>query len=60
MIKKIVELHELTAEEGMTLTNGNLFSKKVYLGCNDRAENWCEITDEEAVKRLAEQQKEDA
>lgn len=48
MIKKVIELHELTATEGMTLTNGEVFSKKVYLGCNDAEENWREITDEEA------------
>lgn len=50
MIKKVIELHELTAAEGMTLTNGDVFSKKIYLGCNDTAENWREITDEEAAE----------
>ena len=38
----------LKAEEGKTLTNGEAFGKVVYLGKNDSADNWHEITDEEA------------
>jgi hypothetical protein len=38
----------LKADEGKTLTNGEAFGKVVYLGGNDRAENWQEITDEQA------------
>ena len=38
----------LKADEGMTLTNGESFGKVVYLGINDTADNWHEITDEEA------------
>lgn len=38
----------LKADEGKTLTNGEAFGKVVYLGTNDSAENWYEITDEEA------------
>mgnify|MGYP003301390606 CR=1 FL=1 len=38
----------LKADEGMTLTNGETFGKVVYLGTNDSASNWHEITDEEA------------
>ena len=38
----------LKAEEGKTLTNGETFGKVVYLGINDSADNWHEITDEEA------------
>ena len=38
----------LKADEGMTLTNGEAFGKVVYLGINDNASNWHEITDEEA------------
>ena len=44
----------LKADEGMTLTNGEAFGKVVYLGINDSASNWHEITDEEA-ERLQEQ-----
>ena len=38
----------LKAEENMTLTNGMVFGKVVYLGKNDSVENWQEITDLEA------------
>jgi hypothetical protein len=38
----------LKAEEGKILTNGETFGKVVYLGINDSADNWHEITDEEA------------
>jgi hypothetical protein len=38
----------LKAEEKMTLTNGEAFGKVVYLGKNDSADNWHEITDEDA------------
>ena len=43
-----IELRKLTASEGMTLTNGESFGKEVYLGRNDKPENWQEITDEQA------------
>ena len=42
-----IELRKLTASVGMTLTNGEVYSKEVYLGCNDREENWHEIPDSE-------------
>lgn len=38
----------LKADENMMLTNGETFGKVVYLGINDSADNWHEITDEEA------------
>lgn len=38
---------KLTASEGMTFTNGDVYGKIVYLGVNDKPENWHEITDEE-------------
>lgn len=41
---------KLTASEGMTLTNGETFGKEVYLGSEDKPENWEEITDAEAKK----------
>ena len=40
----------LKAEDGKILTNGEAFGKVVYLGRNDSADNWHEITDEEAQK----------
>jgi hypothetical protein len=38
----------LKADEGYTLTNGDTFGKVVYLGKNDSADNWHEITDAKA------------
>ena len=42
----------LKADEGMTLTNGETFGKVVYLGTNDSADNWREITDEEVEEMM--------
>ena len=50
MIETTIELKKLTAAEGMTLTNGTEFGKEIYLGKNDSAGNWNEITDAEAEK----------
>ena len=47
MIKTKIELIKLTASDGMILTNDEAYGKEIYLGVNDRAENWHEITDEE-------------
>lgn len=52
-----IELKKLTANDGFTLTNGKTFSKEVYLGINDKPENWQEITDSEAEERLKELEK---
>ena len=48
MEKSTIKITKLTAADGMTLTNGEAFGKEIYLGCNDKAENWREITDSEA------------
>ena len=42
-----IELRRLVASEGMVLTNGEVYGKEIYLGCNDKPENWSEISDEE-------------
>ena len=42
-----IEIRKLTATEGMFLTNGETYSKEVFLGCNDSPDNWHEITEEE-------------
>ena len=42
-----IELKKITAFEGMVLTNGEAYSKEIYLGVNDSVENWYEITEEE-------------
>ena len=57
MEMNIIEIRELKASEGMVLTNGEAFSDvggSVYLGKNDSAENWHEITDAEAERIQAE------
>lgn len=51
-----IELRKLTASKGQILTNGEAFGKEIYLGVNDSAENWREITEEEYNKILAEQE----
>ena len=53
-----IELKKLTASEGMVLTNGETYSKEIYLGTNDSAYNWHEITDEEYEKILSEKEAE--
>lgn len=45
-----IEIRKLTASEGMTLTDGEIFGKEIYLGKNDKPENYNEITDAEAEK----------
>lgn len=42
-----IELIKVTATEGMVLTNGEAYSKEIYLGVNDSIDNWHEITDGE-------------
>lgn len=47
---KTIELKEIKAGEGMVLTNGETYSSvggSVFLGKNDKVENWSEITEEE-------------
>ncbi len=60
MKKTIVELTKITASDGMMLTNGETYSKEIYLGVNDCIDNWHEITDaeyEEIVKAQEEEMK---
>lgn len=45
-----IELREIKADKGKVLTNGEAYSEiggSVYLGINDKPENWHEITEEE-------------
>jgi hypothetical protein len=53
MLTETIVIRKLTAAEGMTLTNGEAFGKEIYLGCNDSADNWREIADEEAERLQA-------
>lgn len=41
---------QLIASEGMVLTNGEVYVAEVWLGDWDSAENWREITQEEATR----------
>lgn len=54
MIVETIELRKLIPKEGMTLTNGEVYSKEVYLGKNDSPNNWHEITDAEAEEKIKE------
>jgi hypothetical protein len=47
MTETTITLRKLTASAGHILTNGDVYGKEVYLGVNDSAENWHEITDAE-------------
>lgn len=49
MIMNEVKLIVLEASDGMVLTNGEIYSDKVYLGVNDSPENWHEIPDGEVT-----------
>ena len=42
-----IQIITLEPQEGYTLTNGQTYSKKVYLGIYDKPENWWEIKDEQ-------------
>lgn len=53
-----IELIKLTPSEGMVLTNGETYSTEVYLGKNDSADNWHEITVEEYEKVLEKEREE--
>ncbi len=56
MEKTIIELTKVTATEGMVLTNGETYSKEIYLGVNDSVDNWHEITDAEYETHLREEE----
>ena len=43
MEKKIIEIPVLIPSEGHVLTNGETYSKEVWLGINDSADNWREV-----------------
>ena len=54
-----IEIKRITASEGHVLTNGEAYSSvggSVYLGKNDSAENWREITEEEYNAAMAAQE----
>lgn len=50
MIISTIEIQKITASKGMVLTNGEAYSSvggDIYLGVNDSADNWHEITEDE-------------
>ena len=47
MKSETITLTTLVAEEGFTLTNGEVYGKQVYLGKYDSPSNWREIPDSE-------------
>lgn len=49
-----IELRKLTASTGNVLTNGETYGTEIYLGVNDKPENWREIAQDEYEKYLAE------
>jgi hypothetical protein len=53
-----IELKKITAAEGYVLTNGDVYSKEIYLGVNDSPSNWYEITEEEYEEILAKEEEE--
>ena len=56
MKQSTIELRKLQAEEGMVLTNGEIYSQvggSIYLGVNDDPSNWREAPAEEYYKYLA-------
>lgn len=62
MTETTITMRKLTASEGYVLTNGDVYGKEVYLGVNDSAENWHEITDveyAEVMEKLEQQTEEE-
>lgn len=54
MIEKTITLREIAPSKGYVLTNGDVYADyPIYLGINDSAENWHEITDAEYNDYLA-------
>jgi hypothetical protein len=59
MIITDINLKRIDPSEGMRLTNGtDIAEGSVYLGVGDSADNWYEITAEEAEKIMAEREAE--
>ncbi len=51
-----VIINKIIADEGMVLTDGQSYGRIVFLGKEDCAENWHEITEEEYQEILKEQE----
>lgn len=57
MTETEIKITKLTASEGHTLTNGEVYGKEIYLGKFDSPVNWHEITDAEYAEIVAEQER---
>ena len=42
-----IQITVLEPDDGMVLTNGETYSRKVYLGVNDDPSNWHEVPETE-------------
>ena len=51
-----VIINKIIADKGMILTDGQTYGRVVYLGKEDSADNWHEITEGEYEKILKEQE----
>ena len=45
-----IQITVLEPDEGMVLTNGETYSRMVYLGINDSPENWHEVPESEMIE----------
>ena len=59
MIETKIEITKLAASQGHMLTNGEAYGKEIYLGVNDNAANWHEITDAEYADIVKKEEMED-
>lgn len=48
-----IQIKTLQADEGKVLTNGEIYSKLIYLGTQDNEENWNEIAEEDVPESLS-------
>ena len=51
---KFISERVIEADEGMMLTNGEIYASSVRLGDWDSADNWHEVTKEEYDAKMAE------
>ncbi len=58
MTETTITLRKLTASDGHVLTNNEAYGKEIWLGVNDKADNWHEITDAEYEVILQKQEAE--
>ena len=54
MKSELITIIKLTASDGKSLTNGEIYAKELYLGCNDSPDNWTEIDDSEIPEEIEE------